>query len=140
MKWTRFAMLGAVAALLAGCPSGPTFVVQQYAGPQRPAYSVAVLRVNGNEDVRLLVLDGKDVAAPILEDGRLHIELLPARHTLVAGRATSNDASEAVAFVAEAGRVYRVAYIASAPHVYEVDRAKDAIVRDVTEGGPAGAP
>lgn len=131
----RSASATVAALLLAGCP-GPTFVVQQYAGPQRPSYTVAILRVNGNEEVRLLELDGKDVAAPILEDGRLHIEVLPARHTVSAARASApREGSPPVAFTAEAGRVYRVAFVATAPHVFEVDREKDSVVRDVTEPG-----
>jgi len=82
----------------------------------------------------LLVLDDKDVAAPVVEDGRLHTEVMPARHTLVAGRAAAlSQPYPTLAFVAEAGRVYRVAFDATAPHVYEVDRSTDAVVREVTE-------
>ena len=62
---------------------GPTFIVQQYTGEPRPKEQVAVLRMNGKEPVRLMTLDDQDVAAPILEpDFRLHIEVLPGRHTL----------------------------------------------------------
>src|ERR1700754_1509031 len=70
-----------VAFVVTGCP-GPTFIVQQYAGPQRPPEAIATLRVKGNEPVRLLTLDDQDVAAPIVEDARLHIEILPAQHTV----------------------------------------------------------
>ena len=63
---------------------GPTFIVQQYNGPPRARETIATLRVNGAETVRLLFLDEEDVAAPIVSDGRLHIELLPGKHTLTA--------------------------------------------------------
>ena len=72
-----------VVALLAAC-MGPTFIVQQYNGPPRARETIATLRVNGAEPVRLLFLDEEDVAAPLVSDGRLHIELLPGKHTLMA--------------------------------------------------------
>jgi hypothetical protein len=137
-----------LALVLAGCP-GPTFIVQQYKGAPRPRESIGILRVNGSESVRLLVLDGEDVAAPIVEDGRLHIEVLPARHTIVVGNASApNERYAPVAFQAEPGKVYRVTFVAGAggePRVYEVDREKDTTVRDVTvapgvEGAPAPKP
>ena len=37
-------VLGVAAALL-GCPPGPTFIVQQYAGPVRRSEEIAILRV-----------------------------------------------------------------------------------------------
>ncbi|MBX3204953.1 MAG: hypothetical protein KF764_07780 [Labilithrix sp.] len=121
-----------VALAVAGCP-GPTFVVQQYAGPERPPETIATLRVNGSEAVRLLFLDEQDVAAPIVEDGRLHIEVVPARHTLVVANANApNERYAPLAFDAEAGKVYRVAFVAGDARVYEVDRGRDALIRDVT--------
>jgi hypothetical protein len=124
-----------VALLLAACP-GPTFVVQQYGGPQRPGESIAVLRVNGNEPTRLLVLDGQDVAAPIVEDGRLHIEVLPVRHTVeVANARLPSSAYAPISFNAEAGKVYRITFDGpgGTPRVHEVNREKDELGRDVTE-------
>ena len=129
-------LVAALLFVLPGCP-GPTFVVQQYGGPQRPQESIATLRVKGNEPVRLMFLDDQDVAAPIVEDGRLHIELLPGRHTLVVSNANApNERHAPIAFQAEPGKVYRVAFApgpsGSEPRVFEVDRGKDSVIRDVT--------
>jgi hypothetical protein len=142
---TLILLLAAVLVVLGltGCP-GPTFVVQQYGGPQRPADSVAVVRVNGREPVRLLVLDEQDAAAPIVEDGRLHIEVLPGRHTIVVGNASApNERYAPVTFQAEAGKVYRVVFPSGAQgeaRVFEVDRGKDSLVRDVTQAAQPAAP
>jgi hypothetical protein len=133
-------LLSALAVVvLAGCPV-PTFVVQQYGGAQRPVESIAVLRVNGSDSVRLLRLDDQDVAAPIVEDGRLHIEILPGRHTVaVANAKMPGQYYPELAFQAEAGKVYRVAFGGEGARVYEVDRGKDSTVRDVTLAVPAPA-
>jgi hypothetical protein len=71
----------ALGLLLAAC--GPqTYIIQQYDGPVREVESIAILRINGSDPVRVLSLDG-DYADPRLEDDtRLHIELLPGRHTV----------------------------------------------------------
>lgn len=127
MRWL-FALLTAAA-----CVSGPTFVVQQFNGAQKPNYEVAILRVNGNDSVRLLFLDDQDVAAPIIEEGRLHVEMLTGRHTVVVGNVKSNQRSPQLAFNAEAGRVYRVAYVAENPKIFEVNRSSDSTIREVTE-------
>ena len=128
----RFAMLFAVAvfAVLAGCV-GPTFVVQQYAGPVRSPETIATFRVNGGDSVRLITLDEEDVRAPLESDSRLHIELLPGRHKVGVANGP-NDLVSAVTFVAEAGKVYRAVYVGNDPHVFEVDRGGDAAGRDVT--------
>jgi hypothetical protein len=128
----KWALLG---ALLVGCP-GPTFVVQQYAGPVRDQETIATLRVNASEPVRLLTLDGEDVRAPLESDSRLHIELLPGRHRVGVANGTTEAADE-VAFVAEAGKVYRVVFVNAAPHVVEVSRGSDAPGADVTAPPPA---
>ena len=126
----RFAIVGVVAVAVAGC-MGPTFVVQQYAGPVRPRETIATLRVNGSDPVRLITLDDEDVRSPLESDSRLHIELLPGRHKIGVSDG-SNDRVAAVAFVAEAGKVYRPAYAGSEAHVFEVDRGNDNPGRDVT--------
>ena len=127
---------------------GPTFVVQQYSGPARPPESIATLRVNGADAVQLLTLDNEDVAARIATDSRLHIELLPGRHriTLVSLNAPS-EVLEPVLFQAEPGKVYRLTVApgtGGAPgtgaHLWEVDRASDALGREVTPPAPALAP
>jgi len=131
-----------VAAIVAaGCP-GPTFVVQQYSGPQRPQEAVGILRVNGNQPVRLLILDDQDVAAPIAEDGRLHIEMLPGRHTVVVANANApNERYAPMSFQAEPGKVYRIGFVSgpsgSEPRIFEVDRGKDSVLRDVTQPPPS---
>jgi len=128
-----------LAFALAGCP-GPTFVVQQYTGAVRPKETIATLRVNGSDSVRIMTLDHEDIGAPIASDSRLHIELLPGRHVLTAlSTGAPNEPSEPIVFQAEAGKVYRVAFVAGAAHLFEVDRGEDAVVRDVTPVAPAPA-
>lgn len=146
-RWRlRQALLLVVCVMLAlaGC-MGPTFIVQQYRGDVRPPETIAVLRVNGSEPVRLLLLDNEDVSAPLESDSRLHIEMLPAKHSVIVGNAKAPaERYLPVSWQAEAGKVYRVMFVASAgpeggvvPHVFEVDRAKDSSVRDVTLTAPA---
>lgn len=119
--------------------AGPTYVVQQYDGPVRPAESIAILRVNGKDPIRLESLDGEPVGTRVAEDSRLHVEMLPGRHQLrVRDLARQGAAPGRAAFMAEAGRVYRP--VASAPRdeittslqVFEVDADSDAPLRDVT--------
>jgi hypothetical protein len=100
----------------------------------RPRETIATLRVNGSDSLRLIILDDEDIAAPLEVDSRLHIELLPGQHRLgVANAANGPNAPVVpVAFGAEAGKVYRVTFVAAAPHVFEVDRASDTPGRDVT--------
>lgn len=119
---------------------GPTFVVQQYNGPQRPRESIAILRVNGAESVRLLFLDEEDVAAPVVSDGRLHIELLPGKHTLTARNGDDRAApSAAFTFQAEPNKVYRVLFTGEMGHLYEVDRDSDKPVREISSPPAASA-
>ena len=125
-------------AVLVGCV-GPTFVVQQYAGPVRPRETIATFRVNGGDSVRLITLDEEDVRAPLESDSRLHIELLPGRHKIGVANGP-NDLVAPVAFVAEAGKVYRAVFAGNEPHVFEVDRAGDAPGRDVTATPAVTAP
>jgi hypothetical protein len=139
-KLIAFAASAVIGTGLVGCP-GPTFIVQQYAGPERPRETIAILRSNAKDDAKLLFLDGEDIAAPIAEDGRLHIEILPARHTVVVGRVSMpTERYPELAFHAEADRVYRVVFTGAEPQVYEVDRAKDTPVRDVTIAKPLSPP
>lgn len=112
---------------------GPTFIVQQYGGPPRPRESIATLRVNGADSVRLLFLDEEDVAAPIVSDGRLHIELLPGKHTLTARNGDDRTApTGSFAFMAEAGKVYRVVFTGETGRLWEVDRDSDKATREAT--------
>jgi hypothetical protein len=124
---------------LTGCPRGPTFVSQQYAGAKRDAETIAILRVNGNERVRLLKLDEEgDLVMPLAEDSRIHFELLPGRHSVVAAEVnpTPNGpqlrGAERIELVALAGKVYRVVFANQEPRIHEVDRDSDALGADVT--------
>jgi hypothetical protein len=122
----------ACATALAACP-GPTYIVQQYPGPVRPRETIAILRINGNDVVQLVLLDDDDMATPIADDARLHLELLPGRHRLRVQRTNQPHALvETLAFEAEAGRVYRVVYVGDEPRIFEVDRESDKTGRDVT--------
>jgi len=134
----------ALGSLLAAC--GPqTYIIQQYDGPVREVEAIAILRINGSDPVRVLSLDG-DYADPQLEeDTRLHIELLPGRHTVrVISSKNPGAGSQSLSFQAEAGRVYRAmsdpSFGAFAPlsvgplavDVFEVERGSDRPVRIVT--------
>jgi hypothetical protein len=127
----------AALATLAAC-FGPTYVVQQYAGPARSQHDIAVLRFLGKDSVRPLELDGEDVASPIVSDARLHIEVLPGKHTLsVTDGATPLPPLQ---LEAQAGRVYRVVVTGGTPRIYEVDRSSDVLLRDVTASPPEPPP
>lgn len=104
--------------------------MQQYAGEPRPRETIAILRSSAKDDTRLLVLDDDDIAAPIADDGRLHIELLPGKHSVIAVHA--GERSPLLPFEALPDHVYRAAFADGAMHVFEVDRAKDTILKDVT--------
>lgn len=127
------ALVLSLASVLSGCP-GPTFVVQQYTGPQRDNASIAVLRVNASDAVRLVVLDDENLDVPLESDSRLHIEILPGRHTLSVRSAMSGERLEALVLEAEPGKVYRVTAAAAEARIFEVSRGSDALVRDVTAG------
>jgi hypothetical protein len=124
----RWAWLGVV---LIGC-GGPTFVVQQYSGAQRPRESIAIIRVNGDRP-QLLALDGEPLLVP-QEGTRFHIEVLPGVHEIEVADRYVGFAGSTVRFVAEPAKVYRIvvrpmptengsSWRASAS---EVDRATDA--------------
>ena len=131
-----FRRLALVASLsLSAACAGPTFIVQQYAGAARPKETIATLRVNGANAVRLATLDDEDVTAPLVEDGRLHLELLPGRHAIAVRNAKAPDERPTrLVFEAQAGKVYRVAFNPEA-RIFEVDRGTDAPGADVTASG-----
>jgi hypothetical protein len=122
-------LVGLFACLLAACPAGPTYIVQQYKGAPRAQETIAVLRVNGKDPIRLETLDDEEITARVADDARLHVELLPGRHTL---SVRGGEPGKRISFQAEAGKVYRVAIEEAAPHVHEVDRDSDSLGRDVT--------
>jgi hypothetical protein len=136
------ALVACLAVLLAvttaGCP-GPTFVVQQYKGPARAQETVATLRVNASDAVQLAVLDDEDIDVPLASDSRLHIELLPGRHSITV-RGAAGNLARPVELDAEGGKFYRVVLTPDAPgspggavaRVFEIDRGSDKLIRDVT--------
>ena len=115
--------------VLAGCPAGPTYIVQQYQGPQRDHAAIGILRVNGKDGLPLETLDNQEITARVAEDARLHVEILPGRHTV---SVRGSVPAKRISFEAEGGRVYRVVMDGAAPHVHEVDPDNDSIGRDVT--------
>ena len=125
-----------VGAALVACP-GPTFIVQQYKGPVRERETIAILRVNGADSVRLLRLDDDDIGVPVQEDARLHIEILPGRHRVVVANAKApSERYDPLEFMANADRVYRIVFAEANARVHEVDRESDKLVSDVTRAAP----
>jgi hypothetical protein len=116
------------------CCGGPTFVVQQYGGPQRSHESIAIIRVNGGGP-RLTTLDDERLVVP--EKGtRFHIEVLPGVHELQVDDPNLGLFASRVRFVAEADRVYRIVVrqaLTGQPtaQAFEVDRANDTELRSV---------
>jgi hypothetical protein len=138
-RWAAAIVFGCLAASCAG----PTFVVQQYDGPVRASETIAIIRVNGKDPIRLDVLDGEVIGTRVEEDARLHVEVLPGRHSLRVRDLSDPDAQPGRAsFMAEAGRVYRPIVFAPRPsewggvatvvRIFEVDAGSDAQLRDVT--------
>ena len=136
---------------LAAC--GPqTFVIQSYDGPVRERETIAILRINSSDQVRVVTVDGEYADPKLADDTRLHIELLPGKHEVAAQAEPSASSAEAapllrrLSFQAEAGRVYRVAFVrggpepiaapSGEPRVFEVDRGSDGPLRDVTLARP----
>lgn len=139
--------LGSFPVLGAGAGCGtPTFIAQSYDGPPRPRETIAILRFYGDSAVQLLSLDGEAADARVSSDARLHLEVLPGRHTLlVQNAAEPARAAENIAFIAEAGRVYRVDFVArpGAPaqaRIYAIDSSSDRALRDVTIDARTPAP
>jgi hypothetical protein len=122
-----------ICGVLAGC-TGPTFIVQQYAGAPRAGERIAILRISGGDGPQIAVLDGEAVPPVFDRSTRMHIELLPGPHELEAvAPARGVQAPIPVRFVAEAGKVYRIE-VRSSPsdrtsegvaYLYEVDRDTD---------------
>ena len=127
------------AVVVAGCV-GPTSVVQQYAGPPRPPETLAILRLNGKEPFRLVMLDGEDVQSPLAEDARLHVELLPGRHSVVVLNTKGTPPMpETLPFDAAAGHVYRPVLVAGTARLFEVERGSDRPRVDMTLPSPDAA-
>jgi hypothetical protein len=134
------------AGLLAplGC-GGPTFVVAQYEGPPRPRESIAVIRMQGSDPVQVVSVDGEPLA-PVEEDVRLHVEVLPGEHSIgVANFQAPQQPAQRVRFIAEPGKLYGAAWPAPGdPRVFELDASSGRTLRDVSltkhEPPPEAAP
>jgi hypothetical protein len=128
-----------LAGFVAAC-AGPTFILQQYDGPVRSPDTVAILRLEGKDPVDLVSIDGSVADAHVPEDARLHVEMLPGKHALaVANRVTPQAPPSRVLFLAEAGRFYRVVFLAppanewiASAHVFEIDGRSGARLKDAT--------
>jgi hypothetical protein len=137
MNFARITVLGALLLGLPGC-AGPTFVVQEYPGPVRPADTIAILRLEGSGTVQLLSFDEERADARIAEDARLHVEMLPGKHrVMVQNLAAPANPPETVTFQAEAGKVYRPMFmhtVSSGPrlHVFEIDPRTGLPIGDAT--------
>jgi hypothetical protein len=119
-------------ALAIGC-GGPTFIVQQYGGSPRDREAIAVIRVNGQESIVLVALDGEDIATRVPDDARLHVEVLPGKHTVTIGDLSdTSEPARTTSFVAAAGKTYRPVMQQHAARVFEVDADSDALLSDVT--------
>jgi hypothetical protein len=135
--------------LTAGCGSTSTFIMEAYPGPVRPANTIAVVRVDGASAVEVLALDGEPLV-PLSPDTRLHIEVLPGRHTLLARNRMSPGGEaepQAVAFDARAGKFYRVSFVGGSSafgpleaRAFELDPQTGASGLDVTAVEPAAPP
>jgi hypothetical protein len=133
-RWFLSLLLLAVLAL-AGC-GGPTYVVEKYPGAQRSADEVAILRFRGTDEAQLVTVDGERADIRIDEDARLHVEVLPGEHRVAVVRASDLQGPlNVVAFRAEAGKVYGVAFgegPGAPARAYEIDADSDALLHDVT--------
>jgi hypothetical protein len=142
-------LIGFCWALLAIAPQGcggPTFIVQQYSGEVRPAETIGIIRVNGQDPVILASIDGEPTSVQVAKDARMHIEVLPGKHTI--GIANPSDVTRPpamVSFRADAGKFYRPIFMQpdqarqvgyrvriGAARIFQVDSGSDALIGDVT--------
>jgi hypothetical protein len=137
-----FVLLSLVLPLGSQACGGPTFIVQQYAGPVRPAGTIAVVRFNGRERLIWDSLDGEAAQVQVPEDSRLHVEMLPGTHRVGVRDPSAPEPAHVASFFAEPGKVYRPVFAPGAGsvlRVYEVDASSDALLRDVTLAPTAGS-
>jgi hypothetical protein len=136
-SWLLATLVAMLALLACG---GPTFVISQYPGPPRPRETIAILRMDGASPVKLLSVDG-DPLAPLDDDVRLHIEVLPGEHSVaVANQALPDQPAQRVRFLAEAGKLYAAAWTGGSPRIFELDDSSGAMLRDVSIIAPEQPP
>jgi hypothetical protein len=89
--------------------------------------------VNGQESIVLVALDGEDIATRVPDDARLHVEVLPGKHTVTIGDLSDTSRqARSTSFVARAGKTYRPVMRGDAARVFEVDPDTDTLLGDVT--------
>lgn len=143
--------------LVSACGTA-TFIVQQYDGSPLAEQQVAILRLNGNDPVRLEALDGEPLGYELHDRAsRVHIEMLPGEHELALAEGPELPAKRR-RFRAEAGKVYRPLLVRTATDapvipgvtgwvvgIYEVNAGNDEIIREISQiklpqTTPAAAP
>jgi len=143
-RWS-VASTAVVLGLLSSCGKA-TFIVQQYDGSPLAEGQVAILRLNGDEPVRLEALDGEPLGYELHDRAsRVHIEMLPGEHELALAEGPDLPAKRR-RFRAEAGKVYRPLLVHSQTNapvipgvggwvigIYEVDPSSDDIVREISQ-------
>ncbi len=143
LLWPAWLLITCGGLALSACGVA-TFIVQQYEGEPLANERIAILRVNGEDPVRLEELDGEVLAYELHERGsRVHIEMLPGEHELGLADGPGLPLKRR-RFVAEAGKVYRPMVFRNpiprlrsadvwAVAIYEVDRASDRIIREISQ-------
>lgn len=138
-------MTATALGLLPGCGTA-TFIVQQYDGAPLAEEHVAILRLNGDEPVRLEALDGEPLGYELHDRAsRVHIEMLPGEHELALAEGPELPAKRR-RFRAEAGKVYRPLLVRTATDgpaipgvtgwvigIYEVNAGNDEIIREISQ-------
>jgi hypothetical protein len=150
-KASRLRSFAAVSAagigvvLVSGCGTA-TFIVQQYDGSPLAEEQVAILRLNGDNPVRLEALDGEPLGYELQDSAsRVHIEMLPGEHELALAEGPELPAKRR-RFRAEAGKVYRPLLVRTETTgpiiagvsewvigIYEVNSGNDDIVREISQ-------
>src|SRR5690606_24836823 len=110
-----------------------------------PNSHIAIVRLNGDQPLRLEELDGELLGYELRDRGaRVHIEILPGEHELGLSEGPGLPLKRR-RFRAEAGRVYRPMLVrtqlgggdlGSTPWVigiYEVDRDSDEVLREISQ-------
>jgi hypothetical protein len=96
--------------------------------------------VNGGSSVQPISVDG-DPLAPVDDDVRLHIEVLPGEHSVaVANLALPDQPAQRVRFFAEAGKVYVAVWTGGSPRIVEIDQSSGALLRDASVTAPKEPP
>lgn len=151
-KFLVMSCLAAVMGMTTGCGKA-TFIVQQYDGSPLAEDQVAILRLNGDDPVRLEALDGEPLGYELHDRAsRVHIEMLPGEHELALAEGPELPPKRR-RFRAEAGKVYRPLLVRAKTAgpvipgvsswvvgIYEVNPSNDDIVREISQVTLAASP